>query len=171
MMLRLGGPGSAGASPSRLGGWAGILRKVCDLMPVQFDYGPYLAILFVICLSVAITLGMIVAAHVIRPARKGPVKDSTYESGMPVIGDARRRFNVRFYVVALLFLLFDVEVVFLWPWAMIFFKSAKPEEAEAVRAAGYSGGPGLLLGAMGLFVAFLVVGYAYEWRKGVFQWD
>ncbi len=138
-------------------------------MIAQIDYGPYLAILFVICLSIAITLGMILAAHIIRPARKGEVKDSTYESGMPVIGDARRRFNVRFYVVALLFLLFDVEVVFLWPWAMIFFKSAK--DADTAAAAGYAAGPGLLLGAMGLFVAFLVVGYAYEWRKGVFQWD
>ena len=65
-------------------------------------------------------VGMLILAHTLGPKRRGPVKDSPYESGMPVVGDTRRRFNIRFYVVAMLFLLFDVEVVFLWPWATLF---------------------------------------------------
>lgn len=132
---------------------------------------PYSSILFVISLVAVITLAMITLAHLVRPAKKGNVKDSTYESGMPVIGDARRRFNVRFYVVAMLFLLFDVEVVFLWPWAPLFHKAAKASGEDAVFSAGYAAGPGFLVAVMGVFLAILLVGYAYAWRKGVFQWD
>ncbi len=132
---------------------------------------PYFSIVLVIALVGAVSAAAMLLAHVVKPARKGPVKDSTYESGMPVIGDARLRFNVRFYIVALLFLLFDVEVVFLWPWAPVFHQAAT-QGAEA-GAAGQAtwGNAGFLLGAMGVFAAFLVVGFAYEWRRGMFEWD
>ena len=132
--------------------------------------GAYSSILFVIGLSVVITGSMFALAHLVRPAKKGDVKDSTYESGMPLVGDARRRFNVRFYILAVLFLLFDVEVVFLWPWAPVFHKAASGGE-DVVSAAGYAVGPGFLLAAMGVFLLILLVGYVYAWRKGVFQWD
>jgi len=131
---------------------------------------PYASICFVIGLVTVITLVMLALAQWIRPARKGDVKDSTYESGMPVIGDARRRFNVRFYVVAMLFLLFDVEVVFLWPWAPIFHKAASGGVVADAGAAGTLG-PGYLVSVMGVFLAILLVGYVYSWRKGVFRWD
>ncbi len=131
---------------------------------------PYRAIAAVI--GAVILLGgiILILAHTIGPKRKGPVKDATYESGMPAIGDARQRFNVRFYIVAMLFLLFDVEVVFLWPWARVFADVA-------------GGGPSLSLGGgavadktflameMVVFMAILLVGYVYAWRKGVFEWD
>ncbi len=133
--------------------------------------GPYASICFVIGLVTVITLVMLTLAQVIRPARKGDVKDSTYESGMPVIGDARRRFNVRFYVVAMLFLLFDVEVVFLWPWAPIFKRAAASDHVVANSGVAGSLGPGYLVSVMGVFLAILLVGYVYSWRKGVFRWD
>ena len=74
---------------------------------------PYTAILVVVGLATAVAVGMLALGHLVGVSRKGPVKDDTYESGVPPIGDARRRFNVRFYIVAMLFLLFDVEVVYL----------------------------------------------------------
>jgi NADH-quinone oxidoreductase subunit A len=133
------------------------------------DLGPYASIAFVIVVIGAMGAGMLLVAHLVRPARKGAVKDSTYESGMPTIGDARGRFNVRFYIIAMLFLLFDVEVVFLWPWAPVFHRAAT--EGEPVVAAGYSADAGFLLAAMGVFTTLLVVGFVYEWRRGMFQWD
>jgi len=128
---------------------------------------PYAAILLLIGLAGTLVGLMLVLAHVIGPSRKGRVKDETYESGMPVIGDARRRFNVRFYVVAILFLLFDVEVVFLWPWALVFYDAAMTGQPVGEPVAG----AGFLLAAMSAFVGLLLVGFAYEWRRGVFQWD
>lgn len=134
------------------------------------DLAPYASIVFVISLIGAIAAVMMLLAHAVRPALKGDVKDATYESGMPTIGDARGRFNVRFYIVAMLFLLFDVEVVFLWPWAPIFHKAAT-EGTPVTTALGYSADAGFLLGAMAVFAGFLVIGFAYEWRRGMFQWD
>ncbi len=144
-----------------------------DQMIAAPDVNPYVSIAAVVGIVVAIASFMLVLAHVVVPARKGPIKDSPYESGVPVVGDARGRFNVRFYVVALLFLLFDVEVVFLWPWARAFFRRVQGDGLIATGDAAFDAVPSaeLLLGAMGIFVAFLVVGYLYEWRKGVFQWD
>ena len=131
---------------------------------------PYGAILVVIAIGVGTAVAMLLLAHLVRPARKGPVKDSTYESGMPVIGDARRRFNVRFYIVAMLFLLFDVEVVLLWPWAPVFYQAAV-DETTLTTARGDVIGAGFMLVVMAVFFLFLVVGYVYEWRKDAFQWD
>ncbi len=139
-------------------------------MTAQTSLAPYASILVVIVLVAVIAGTMLALAHLVRPARKGSVKDDTYESGMPVIGDARQRFNVRFYIVAMLFLLFDVEVVFLWPWAPVFYRAAKLGE-PITTPEGYSAGPGFLLAVMGVFLAILLVGYTYAWRKGVFEWD
>lgn len=142
----------------------------------------YASILVVMGLVGAVTTAMMVLAHVVRPARRGAVKDSTYESGMPAIGDARGRFNVRFYVLALLFLLFDVEVVFMWPWAVAFHRAAAEANAAVGGVTTTAGattlaggamavGPGYMLGVMAIFVGFLLVGYAYEWKKGVLTWS
>lgn len=110
--------------------------------------------------------------------RHGLRKESTYESGMDPIGDTRRQFNVRFYLVAVLFLVFDVEIVFLYPWASMFTQlsdqkfragAAIQPWASDMLAAGYT--PMYLFGAMLVFFALLVVGFVYEWRKGLFKWD
>ncbi len=134
------------------------------------DLWPFASIVFVIAVIGAMACVMLLLAHLIRPARKGDVKDSTYESGMPTIGDARGRFNIRFYIVAMLFLLFDVEIVFLWPWAPLFHNVAKSGQ-PFVSASGHTADATYLLGGMTVFAAFLVVGFIYEWRRGMFQWD
>ena len=96
------------------------------------------------------------------PKRTGPGKETTYESGMLPIGDARRRFNVRFYIVAMIFLVFDVEVIFFYPWATIFAKHVQSDTSDNGL---------ILLMEMITFVVILLVAYFYAWGKGVFRWD
>jgi NADH-quinone oxidoreductase subunit A len=100
-------------------------------------------------------------AHVIGPRKKTPVKQMPYESGMDPVGDARQPFNVRFYLVAILFLVFDVELLFLYPWAVTAYaeEGGIPLEHR-----------GAVFGVMVVFVATLVIAYIYAWRKGVFRW-
>jgi NADH-quinone oxidoreductase subunit A len=105
------------------------------------------------------------ASLVVGPSRTGPGKAETYESGMVPIGDTRKRFNVRFYIVAMIFLVFDVEIVFLYPWAAIFTPAAGIRTPE-----GRNFGA-MLLVEMGIFVAILLLAYIYAWGKGVFRWD
>jgi len=126
--------------------------------------------LVLITVATFIALLIIVLTHVIGPKRHGPVKDSPYESGMPVIGDARRRFNVRFYIIAMLFLLFDVEVVLLWPCVLVYRKVASGQR-ELIDAAGMMVDKGLIIGAIAVFVGLLLWGYLYDMRRGVLRWD
>ncbi len=127
----------------------------------------YASILMLIGIAVAAAAGILLVAHLVGAHRTGPVKNDVYESGMKPIGDARRRFNIRFYMVAIMFVLFDVEVLFLWPWAKVFYKAAVGGQAIGDMAVGKD----FLALAMAIFVGFLLVGFAYEWKKGVFQWD
>ena len=132
----------------------------------------YAPIGILILLIIVLVVAIVVASHAIGAHRSGPVKDSPYESGMPIIGDARRRFNVKFYIVAMMFLLFDVEIVFLWPWAPLFYKAAISPDDPAVATLVQQGfGKGFLLVEVGLFLSILMVGYLYAWRKGVFRWS
>lgn len=132
---------------------------------------PYAAIGVVILLVGGLTALFLVAAHVLGPRpRHGPVKDSPYESGMPPIADTQRRFNIRFYIVAVLFLLFDVEVVFLWPWAVTFYDTAVNGTTISLEN-GVSVGKGFVLMGMGIFFSLLVFGLLYEWKRGAFEWD
>jgi NADH-quinone oxidoreductase subunit A len=122
----------------------------------------------VLLLVIAIGFGVVnvAASLLIGPSRTGPGKEATYESGMVPIGDTRRRFNVRFYIVAMIFLVFDVEIVFLYPWATIF----APAVANKHNPNGAEFGA-MLLVEMAVFVAILLVAYFYAWGKGVFRWD
>jgi NADH-quinone oxidoreductase subunit A len=121
----------------------------------------------VLLLVIAIGFGIVnvVASILIGPSRTGPGKETTYESGMVPIGDTRKRFNVRFYIVAMIFLVFEVEIVFLYHWAAIFDPHARTINVDG-RAF-----PRMLLGEMGIFVAILLLAYFYAWGKGVFKWD
>jgi NADH-quinone oxidoreductase subunit A len=102
----------------------------------------------------------LVLAHVIGPRKKTPVKQMPYESGMDPIDDARQPYDVKFYLVAILFLMFDVELLFLYPWA-----------TAAYQAGGIPEGlSNTVYGVMLLFMATLVIAYVYAWRKGVFRW-
>jgi len=105
-------------------------------------------------IGVVFVAGGLVTAWLIRPNRPYPSKLSTYECGEVPIGDTRVRFNIRFYVIALIFLIFDVEVVFLFPWALVY------------RELGW-----FALVEMVVFLVILFVGYAYVWRKGDLDWD
>ena len=129
---------------------------------------PYAPVLVLILVVVATVVAILIMAHSIGPHRHGEVKDSTYESGMPLFSDARRRFNVKFYIVAMLFLLFDVEVVFLWPWAPLFHQASMTPEQSFLPA---SFDKNFLLVEMVVFFGILLVGYVYAWRKGVFRWS
>ena len=100
------------------------------------------------------------AAHLIGPTKRTPVKQMPYESGMDPIGDARQRFDVRFYVVAILFLVFDVELLFLYPWAAAYHEGTLTSAAFGT----------FVFVEVLLFLASVVVAYVYAWRKGVFRW-
>jgi len=144
----------------------------CHTLMADVDsYGPVLILLLI---AAAMSAGIVAASRLIGPRRGGPTKDSPYESGVAPTGDARQRFNVRFYVIAMLFLLFDVEVVFFWPWAPLYGRVSRgPEEggptAAALIEAGYD--KTFLLATMGIFLLILLIGYLYAWRKGVLRWS
>lgn len=113
-------------------------------------------------MAIGFGVGNVVLTHFLGPTRKGETKGMTYESGMNPIGSTHRRFNVRFYVVAMTFLLFDVEIVFLYPWAVT-FPSLGGAEGEALSP--------LFLGRMLFFILTSIIAFAYAWRKGVFRYD
>ena len=103
-------------------------------------------------------------------ARPSPVKQQAYESGVPALGDARERFSVRFYLVAILFIIFDIETVFMIPWA-VFYKQLScfvPLVADVCPVGNVSF---FGLGEMLVFMLILLVGFAYVWKKGALQWD
>src|SRR5437868_767042 len=122
-------------------------------------YYPIFVFLGFILVFVAVTL---VLAHVIGPRRNTAVKLMPYESGMDPIGDARQRFDVKFYLIAILFLVFDVELLFLYPWSVVAYREAAPLLPAGLRAA--------VFWEVLVFLATLVVAYVYAWRKGVFRW-
>ncbi len=114
-------------------------------------YLPILVMMVVAGGFAAIALGV---SALLGPRRPNPAKDTPYESGIVPLGDARRRFPVQFYVIAVLFILFDVEVILMYPWAV------------AARQLGLFG-----LIEMAIFVAILLVGFVYAWKNGAFKWQ
>jgi NADH-quinone oxidoreductase subunit A len=114
----------------------------------------FLAILIMAGLGLGFGAGSIVLSQFVGPRKPTPEKLAPYECGMPPVGDARERQSVKFYVVAMIFLLFDIEVAFLYPWAVAF------------RELGVVGFWQLLT-----FFALLLTGYVYVWRKGAFDWS
>lgn len=129
--------------------------------------GSWLPILVLVCLAILVVAGMIALPYLLAPRRKTPVKQMPYESGMDPQGDARGRFDVRFYLVAIVFLLFDVELLFLYPWAVAAFHKAGFYSAEQ---SGELPGTSLIFVEVLLFIALLALAYFYAWRKGVFDW-
>jgi NADH-quinone oxidoreductase subunit A len=115
---------------------------------------PYLPLLIVLLLAGGMAVAISGLATVLGPKRTGLVKSLSFEAGSAPSGNARQRFAVKFYVVALLFVVFDVEAVFLYPWAVQF------------RELGWFG-----FVAMGIFVVMLTVALVYEWAKGALEWE
>jgi NADH-quinone oxidoreductase subunit A len=134
-----------------------------------------------ILVAILVAIGMLSASALLGPRRANPVKQMPYESGMDPIGDARQRFDVRYYLVAIAFLLFDVELLYLYPWAV----SQWSVDAPAVAADPAQAGPlPAVAGSVGIppvfrnvvfaeilfFIVILAAAFAYAWRKGVFEW-
>ena len=111
-----------------------------------------------------------IAAPQPERARPTPVKQQVYESGIPVLSDARERFSVKFYMVAMLFIVFDIETVFMIPWGVHYkqLSCAVPLVAGACPAGQLSF---FGLGEMLVFILILLVGFVYVWKKGALQWD
>jgi len=114
----------------------------------------YLPIAVLIALSTVFAILVVVIGHLFGPKRPTARKSAPYESGMKPIGPGTRRMPVRFYLIAVLFILFDIEVVFFLPWAVVF------------RQLGVFG-----LIEMFVFILILLVGYVYAWKKGALEWD
>ncbi|MEM1273189.1 MAG: NADH-quinone oxidoreductase subunit A [Pseudomonadota bacterium] len=114
----------------------------------------YAPILIFLALAIGLGLVLILAAFVIAVRNPDPEKVSAYECGFNAFDDARMKFDVRFYLVSILFIIFDLEVAFLFPWAVAF-----PE------------GSMVAFWSMMIFLAVLTVGFAYEWKKGALEWE
>jgi NADH-quinone oxidoreductase subunit A len=124
------------------------------------DLAGYLPVVLILLMAITFAVANLVITRLLGPSRSGEVKGATYESGVNPVGTARKRFNVRFYLIAVVFLVFDVEIVFLYPWAAT-FTNLKPGSEDAA----------VWLGRIMFFLATTVVAYLYGWRKGVFKFD
>ena len=116
--------------------------------------GSYVPILILLGVSLANAVGIMVLTHLVSPYKPTPAKLDPYESGMIPLGNTRERFSVKFYVVAILFIIFDIETVFLVPWSVLF------------RDLGLFGFIEMLI-----FIGVLMVGFVYIWKKGALEWD
>lgn len=120
-------------------------------MPLALKYSPLVMLL---ALAVFIPAVLVAIAWLAGPKRPTPKKHTVFESGVDPVGDAHRRFSIKFFLIALLFLVFDVEVVFIFPWAVLFSRL------------GWFG-----FIEMAVFLGILIVGFYYVWRKGALEWE
>ena len=114
----------------------------------------YLSIIIFLFIAISLSVGFIVLNFLFSPKNPDPEKLSAYECGFEAFGDSRMEFDVRFYLVAILFIIFDLEIAFLFPWAI---------SLDAIGTFG--------LVSMGIFLLILVVGFIFEWKKGALEWD
>jgi NADH-quinone oxidoreductase subunit A len=132
-----------------------------------------LPVLLFVAVAAAISCAMIAAPRLLAPRKRTPVKEMPYESGMDPIHDTRRRFAVRFHLVAIAFLVFDVELLFLYPWAVATPHAAEGQPVRGIDQAvsgGWIANRGLVFAGAMVFILLVVVGFIYDWRKGVFKW-
>ncbi len=127
---------------------------------MDFSLSSYYPIFLFLIVIIGFAISALGVAHIIGPRRDTPVKQMTYESGMDPIGDARQRFDVKFYLIAILFLVFDIELLFLYPWAAAY--SEGTISTEPFRT--------VVFVEVLAFLATVVIAYIYAWRRGVFQW-
>ena len=114
----------------------------------------FLPVVVFLLAGTAVGVGMLVASRILRPRNPYPEKLITYESGITPFTDAHQKFSIRYYIIAMLFLIFDIEAVFLYPWAVAYNHIGLYGFVEMV-----------------IFVAILVVGYVYAWKKGALEWE
>jgi NADH-quinone oxidoreductase subunit A len=121
---------------------------------------PYIPLVLLIGFVAFSAVMMVALSHLFSSSRPTPIKSLPYESGMTPLGNARERYDVKFYLVAVLFIVFDIEVVFMMPWAVAF------RELDLF-GMGIAGG----LVEMAIFVLVLAVGYVYIWKRGALEWN
>jgi NADH:ubiquinone oxidoreductase subunit 3 (subunit A) len=126
-----------------------------------FDLATYYPIFLYLLVILGFAGTTLILAHVIGPRKRTAVKLMPYESGMDPVGDARQHFDIKYYLIAILFLVFDVELLFLYPWAVAFYHDPAMLPDALQRPVFWE---------VLIFLATLVVAYVYAWRKGVFQW-
>jgi NADH-quinone oxidoreductase subunit A len=129
--------------------------------PEPFALETYFPIFLYLAAIIGFAISVLIVAHLVGPRRKTAVKLMPYESGMDPIGTARQQYDVKFYLIAILFLVFDVELLFLYPWAVIAYRDRPLLPGDV---------PRILFWEVIIFLGTLVLGYVYAWRKGVFQW-
>ncbi len=121
--------------------------------------GAYLPIIVLVVVAAMFGLISVTMSSLIGPKKPSALKLSPYESGCEPVGTARERFSVKFYLIAMLFILFDIEAVFLYPWAVVFKQFIK------------AGAGAFIFGEMLVFIVILFVGYIYVWKKGALEWE
>lgn len=119
--------------------------------------GELIPVLILMLVAAVIVIGIFVLTHLFGPKRPGATKLSPYESGMDPVGEAHTRFSIRFYIFAMLFVLFDIEVVFLYPWAVVYKKFLPMGN--------------FILIEMVVFIGLLFIGYLYALKKGALEWE
>jgi NADH-quinone oxidoreductase subunit A len=132
-----------------------------------------LPILLFVLAAAGLSIGLITVGKLIGPKRNSAVKQMPYESGMDPIHDTKKKFDVRFHLVAIAFLLFDVELLFLYPWAVAARPAADlqtPRGIDSAVSLGLVSNRTLVFGEVLVFIFLLAVGFVYAWRKGVFRW-
>jgi len=134
---------------------------------MDFTLSTYYPIFLFLLVVIGFALSALVVTHLLGPNRKTPVKQMPYESGMDPIGDARQRFDVKFYLIAILFLVFDIELLFLYPWAAMYPWASKAGEPGSVLPVEFVN---LVFVEVLVFLVTVVVAYVYAWRRGVFRW-
>jgi NADH-quinone oxidoreductase subunit A len=149
-----------GASPNRRQASRAV-PILTAMMLATTDLASYMPLTLIAMMAIGFAVVNIVASLIIGPKRPGARKGQSYESGMNPIGTARKRFNVRFYLIAMVFLVFDVEIIFLYPWASTFPNIAPHPNQEGL----------VWLIRILFFLLTTVVAYLYGYRKGVFRFD
>ena len=129
---------------------------------MDFSLITYYPILIFLVIILGFAVTALIACHVIGPHRKTPVKQMPYESGMDPIGDARQRIDVRFYLIAILFLIFDIELLFLYPWSVSAYELFEGPDLALLK--------NVIFWEILVFFATLGIAFVYAWRRGVFQW-
>lgn len=126
-------------------------------------YSAYWPVLLTVGAALVVAIAIVIISSLLTARRPNPVKQEPYECGIPILGPARVQFSVKYYLIALLFLLFDIEVIFIFAWAATFRNWQNPARDVYDRA--------FSLVEMAIFIGILLVGYAYAWRKGALKWN
>src|SRR5579871_1867570 len=134
-----------------------------EAAPPTFDLTTYYPLFMYLLACIVIPIGAVIGSHLFGPHKNTAVKLMPYESGMDPIGEAQHRFDIKFYMIAILFLVFDVELLFLYPWAVI----AYGEGSDPAWKIAFGS---IVFVEILVFIATLAVAYVYAWRRGVFEW-